>query len=454
MDGRDLGDRLEGRVSRAGEDGFAQACALWNARFDGRLDLAVRCLTADDVAACVDLARADGLRLSVKGGGHSYAGNTIRDGGLLIDLSAMSQVSVDPDARTVTVGGGATCGHVDAATQTHALAMPLPTVSSVGVAGAALGGGSGYLSRKHGLSLDNLISVDVVTASGAQVRASEDENPDLFWALRGGGGNFGVATSLTFRLHELGPDVLAGQVIYPFDDAAELLRAYVDFMERAPDELQCYPFMFRIPPVEPFPEAFHGRPALDFVVCHQDAGALDAVQPLRELGPTILDVVGPTPYTQVQQAFDPNLPAGQRYYSKAHYVDRLTDSVIETVVANVERMQGVFTAAYFEPLGRAIADVDPAATAFWGRSAAYGFHIIAGWTDAADDGSVMGWARTFHDEMAAHATGGVYVNLIADDERVRVPAAYGDNWERLVDLKKTWDPDNLFQGNHNIPPAG
>jgi len=453
MIARDVADQVTGRVLSAGDDGFTVR-ALWNSRFDRTPEVAVLCETAGDVAACINLARNGDVPLSVKGGGHSYAAKTVLDGGLLVDLSAMNHVRVDPDDRVVYVGGGATCGMVDAATQGHALAVPLPTVSSVGVAGAALGGGSGYLSRRFGLSLDNLISVDLVTASGDSVRASEGENSDLFWALRGGGGNFGVATSLAFRLHEAGPEVLAGQIIYPLDSAPEALSVYAEFMDSAPDEFQCYAFMFRVPPVEPFPEDFHGRPALDFVLCHQDPGAIDFVQPLRELGPKILELVGPMPYTQVQQAFDPNLPKGQRYYSKAHYLNAIGDPAIGTVLTNVERMQGAFTVTYFEPLGRAIANVDPSATAFAGRSARYGFHILTGWIEAADDVSVMDWARSFHGQMASHASDGVYVNLIGDDEDGRVPAAYGQNWPRLVELKQRWDPGNLFRGNYNIPPTG
>jgi FAD/FMN-containing dehydrogenase len=348
---------------------------------------------------------------------------------------------------------GVTCGELDRATQAHGLATPSPTVSSVGVAGAVLGGGSGYLSRRYGLALDNLIAANVVTADGRQLRASEDEHADLFWALRGAGANFGIATSLHFRLHEVGPEVLAGQVIYPFHDAGELLRFFRDFMAEAPDEFQCYPFIFRIPPVEPFPERFHGHPALDFVLCHFDPNAGDFVQPLRELGETILEDVGPLSYTIVQQNFDVSLPKGQRYYSKAHYLDELSVAAIDTITAHVSDMQGAFTAAYLEPLGGAIGRVDPSATAFPGRSASYSFHVLAGWTDTVDDDLVKGWARTFHDAMKPHATGGVYVNLLGEDEDDRVPAAYGRNYERLVELKAVWDPDNLFRMNHNIRPS-
>ena len=453
MSAQQLARQIHGQVLETADDGFDEARSISNGRFDRRPDIIVRCRDAADVRSSVDFARQEGLTLSVKGGGHSYAGNTVGDGGLLIDLSLMKAIRVDLESRTAIVPPGVTCGELDQATQEHGLATPIPTVSSVGVAGAALGGGSGYLSREYGLALDNLASVDVVTADGRQLRAGESEHPDLFWALRGAGANFGVATSLQFRLHEVGPEVLAGQIIYPFDNAVELLRFFRDFIAAAPDGFQCYPFMIRIPPIEPFPERFHGHPALDFVLYHIDPDAADFVQPLRELGETILDAVGPLAYTAVQQTFDAGLPKGQRYYSKAHYLDELSDASIDTITTHAPDMQGAFTAAYLEPLGGAIGRVDPSATAFGERNAAYSFHILAGWMEAADDDAVMAWARGFHDAMVPHATGGVYVNLLGDDEDDRVPAAYGDNYQRLVELKARWDPGNLFRMNHNIEPS-
>lgn len=438
---------------RPGEPGFEDASRLWNARFARRPDVVARCSDARQVGVAVEHARRNGLRLSVKGGGHSYAANSVADGGLLIDLSPMKGISVDAQKRTGTVEGGVTCGELDAATQLHGLAAPTPTVSSVGVVGAALGGGGGYLTRKYGLTLDNAISMHVVTADGRKVTASENENPDLFWALRGGGGNFGIVTQLELRLHPVGPEVLAGQIIYPFDDASSLIHYFRDFMAQAPDEFQCYPFMFRVPPIDVFPAESHGQPVIDFVFCHAGSDATDFVQPLRELGRPILDAVAPTPYVAVQQTFDANLPAGQRYYSKAHDLPALSDDVIATVVEFVPRMKGAFTAAYFDPGGGAVSRVDPDATAYAGRQAPLGFHILAGWMEAAEDEAVMGWASDFHQALAPAATGGVYVNLLADDEPERVPSAYGDNYERLRELKRAWDPENLFRSNHNIPPA-
>ncbi len=271
--------------------------------------------------------------------------------------------------------------------------------------------------------------------------------------MRGAGPNFGVATSLQVRLHPVGPEVLAGQIIYPFDGVAGHLRFFRDFMDDAPDGFQCLPFMIRIPPVEPFPERLHGHPALDFVVYHVDPDAADFVMPLRELGETILDAVEPLAYTTVQQTFDAALPYGERYYSKAHYLDELSDASIDVVAAHAPDLKGPFSAAYLEPLGGAIGRVDPSATPFGGRSAGYSFHILTGWVEEADDEAVMASARRFHDAMAPHATGGVYVNLLGDDEDGRVPAAYGDNYQRLVELKTEWDPDNLFRMNHNIEPS-
>jgi FAD/FMN-containing dehydrogenase len=453
MIARKLAGQIHGQVLEPADDDFDEARSVSNGRFDRRPGIIARCQDAGDVRTAVDFARREGLTLSVKGAGHSYAGNTVGDAGLLIDLSLMKAIRVDGESRTATVQPGVTCGELDQATWAYGLATPSPTVSSVGVAGAALGGGSGYLSRKYGLMLDNLVSVDVVTADGRRLRSSKDEHPDLFWALRGAGANFGIVTSLQFRLHEIGPQVLAGQIIYPFDNAEAHLRFFRDFIAVAPDEFQCEPIVIRIPPIEPVPERFHGHVALDFVVFHGDSDGADFVQELRELGEPILDVVEPTSYPTVQQSFDAALPRGQRYYSKAHYLAGLSDDSIDTIMSHASGMQGEFTAAYLEPLGGAIGMVETSATSFGERDAGYSFHILAGWMDPADDDSVITWARTFHDAMARNAMGGVYVNLLGDDEETRVSAAYGENYRRLVELKTEWDPGNLFRMNHNIPPS-
>lgn len=450
---RDLAAALDGKLSQRGEAGFDASRRLWNARFDRSPELIASCVSPGDVEAAIAFARDNRLQLSVKGGGHSFAGRSVAAGGLLIDLSPMNAVSVDVAGRTVRVGAGVTCGELDAATQQHGLATPAPTVSSVGVIGAALGGGSGYLSRRHGLMIDNVVGAEMVTADGRRLRISADENRDLFWAIRGGGGNFGVVTSLELRLHEVGPMVLSGQIIYPFEDARRHLRAYRDFMAGAPEELQCYAFFFRVPPIDAFPAEWHGRPVVDFVFCHQDPAATAVIRPLRELAKPILDLAAATPYVATQTAFDAGLPPGQRYLSKAHDLDELTDGAIDAILEHVPTMVGAFTVAYLDPQGGAIGRVPVDATAYAGRRTAYGFHVIAGWMAPDEDASVIGWASGFAGVMAQHATGGVYVNLIADDEANRVPNAYGPNYRRLRDLKRAWDPDNMFRSNHNVPPA-
>lgn len=446
-------EALAERLLTPGDPGFDEARHVWNGRFAARPHTVVRCASSDDVVQALALAGTRGWRVSVRGGGHSYSGKTVAPDTLLLDLSPMSFLHVDREARTAEVGPGVTCGALDAATQAHGLAAPLPTVSTVGVVGAAIGGGSGYMGRACGLTIDNVLGMEVVTADGRVLRSSLDAEPDLFWALRGAGANFGIVTSVTLRLHEVGPHVLAGQIIYPFDEAERLLRGFRDVMRQAPDALQCYPFMFRIPPLEAFPAAYHGQPALDFVLCHLDPSATDAVAPLRTLGTPILDAVGPAPYTTVQQSFDANLPGGQRYFSRALDLTDMTDAAIDTAAAHVRRMRGPLSSAYFDPAGGAIGRVEPDATAYAGRRTRFGFHVLAGWLDAEDDADVMGWATEFHGAMAPHVSGTVYVNLLGDGEDQRVTEAYGDNLPRLAALKRTWDPDNVFRSNINIAPA-
>ncbi|HSI98809.1 MAG TPA: FAD-binding oxidoreductase [Patescibacteria group bacterium] len=452
MDVTELGKIVEGRVIGPGDAEFDVSRKVWNARFDRSPDLIVRCLTSSDVAASVRWAVRQDVPLFVKGGGHSYAGTTVGTGGLLLDLSPMSGIKVRAEERRVTVQAGATWAALDSATQHHGLATTGPTVSSVGVAGSTLGGGTGWLSRKFGHSLDNLLAAELVTVEGDVVMASAQAQSELFWGLRGAGHNLGIVTSLEFELHEVGPQVLAGQIIYPFDDAERMLAGYAEFMASAPDELQCLAFTFRVPPIDAFPAELHGEPVLDFVVFHTDPAAVDTVAPLRSLGTAILDAVGPMEYTAVQRSFDANLPAGQRYYSTAHDLHRLSDAAIADFATFVRTSEGAFTASYFEPHGGAVGRVRDSATAMGGRDAGYGFHVIAGWQDPVEDDAVMGWARAFGAAMAAYATGGVYVNLIAEDQQHRIPSAFSDP-ARVAHLKRAWDPDNVLRGNHNVSPA-
>ena len=443
-----------GGVLLPGEPGYDEARHTWNGRFEGRPAVIVRSSEPEDVVAAVRFAGDHGLAVGVKGGGHDYAGNTAIQGGLLVDLSPMRRVEVDPTERTARVAGGALWGDLDAAAQEHGLATTGPTVSTVGVAGATLGGGSGWLLRKHGLSLDNLLAAELVTASGDTVRASETENPELFWALRGGGSNLGVVTALELRLHPLGPEILAGQVFHRLDDAGAVLRRYREVMADAPEEVMAYAFFLRVPPIEGFLEEHHGEVVLDLVIAY--AGPVEdaesALRPLRELGTPLADTTAPVPYTALQQSFDEGLPPDQRYLSLAHYLDDLDDDLVDVLVAGAAELRGGFTIAYLEPLGGAVGRVPSDATAFPHRDAAFSFHVLAGWADQGADDEVMGWARGLHRAVAPYSNGGVYVNLLSGDvDRVR--AAYGPNYERLARVKAEWDPDNRFRLNHNVPPA-
>jgi FAD/FMN-containing dehydrogenase len=450
----DLAGQLRGVLLRPGDDGYDDARAVWNGRFDARPDVVVRTHGTADVVAAVDFARDEDLRVSVKGGGHDYAGNPVRDGGLLIDLSPMDAVRVDPDAETARVEPGATWADFDHEAQAFGLATTGATVSTVGVPGYTLGGGTGHLARTHGLAVDNLLAVDVVTADGELVHASENENTDLFWALRGGSGNFGIVTSFEFALHRVGPELLAGQIVHPFEEATGVLEFYRSFMADAPDEVNCYAFVVPVPPLPAFPEERHGEPAINLVVSYSgrvDAGEA-ALRPLRAFGDPILDGVRPQQYTEFQRAFDDGAPAGERWYSKAQYLDGLPDDAIDTIVTHTEALPGPMTMVYLEPMGGAIGRVEPSATAFPHRDAAYSVHILPGWRDPDRDGELVDWAREFHDALDPYATGGEYVNLLGRDEADRIGAAYGRNYDRLVEIKRERDPENLFSSNQNIDP--
>lgn len=446
---------LQGRILRPGEDGFDEARAVWNARFQRTPDLIVRCASSQDVAHCIRFALARTLSVAVKGGGHSYAGNTVQDGGILIDLGPMNAVSVDPDARTAKVGAGARWAAVDEATQQHGLATPGGTVSSVGVSGFTLGGGGGWLTRKHGLAVDNLISAEVVTASGRIIRATAEENPDLFWALRGGSGNFGIVTSFEFQLHPIGPEVMTGQIFFPATRASELLRFYRDQFETASDDLMCYPFLLRVPPLDFFPERFHGEVALDFVLAY--LGPVDEAEehlaPFRALSDPFLELVMPQSYLALQQSFDAGMGSGNRWFSRALQFDTLSDEAIDTLVENLDPFPGDFTTAYLAPQSGAPSRRAPDATAFPHRDSGHELHIFAGWADEADDDAVMAWTDALHQALSPFGNQRVYVNLLGDGEAERTAEAYAQNLPRLRELKTKWDPDNVFRNNHNIVPV-
>lgn len=447
---------LEGSLHLPGDPAYEQSRQVWNGMIDRRPGLVLRCRTAADVQQAVRFARAQGgLLLSIRGGGHNIAGSAVCEGGLMLDLTPMKAVHIDPAARVARVGPGVLLGEFDQAAQAHGLATPLGINSTTGVAGLTLGGGFGWLSRKHGMSVDNLLAAEVVLASGERVRASAAENPDLFWALRGGGGNFGVVTEFVFRLHPVGPEVLAGLIIHRAEDAGGLLRAWRAAVAQAPDELACWAVLRKAPPLPFLPPEVHGTNVVIFALCF--AGAMEAgqraVAPIAAIGRPIANVVGPTPFAGFQAAFDPLLAAGARNYWKSHDFRTLADGAIEAIAANAARLPSPQSEIFIAHLGGAAGRVPADATAYAHRDAVFTMNVHTRWEEPAEDAACIGWARAFFAETAPFATGSVYVNFLGDDETGRVEAAYGANHARLARLKARYDPENLFQVNQNIRPA-
>jgi FAD/FMN-containing dehydrogenase len=449
-------ETVSGEVLYDGDDGYDDARRVWNARFDARPAVVVRPAHSGDVAYAIRAARESGLTLSVKGGGHAYAGNTVAEGGLLLDMGSMRRVEVDVDAGIARIQAGATWADVDRATTPHGLATPGGTVSSVGVAGFVLGGGGGWLTRSYGMAVDNLVAARMVTAEGDEVVASEDEDPELLWGLRGGGGNFGVVTEFHLRLHPIPGTMLAGQVLYPLARAGDLLRFYRDTLRDAPDALACYPFFIRIPPLPVFPEGMHGEVVLDFVLCWngEPEEGEEWVRPFREQEGVLMDTVGPMAYADLQTSFDAGMAYGNRWYSRWLLLNEVGDAFIDALLDGLDPFPGPLTAVYLGALGGAAGRVARDATAYPHRDAADALHIFPGWMDPAGDEAVMAWARELSERLGEFAAEGVYVNMLAEDERDRLEAAYGENYERLVRLKARWDPDNFFHANHNIRPQG
>lgn len=451
---------LRGPLCFPGDAGYEQARAVWNQMIDRRPALVVRAEGAADVMRVVSLARAQRIPLAVRAGGHGIAGNAIVEGGLVLDLSLMKSVRVDPARRTARVEPGVTLGEFDKEAQSFGLATPLGINSTTGVSGLTLGGGFGWLTRKLGLTVDNLLSADVVLAKGALVHASEDENPDLFWAIRGGGGNFGAVTSFEFQLHPLGPQVFAGLVVHPVAHpvfgAKRLLQEYRRIVAAAPEELACWVVMRRAPPLPFLPREFHGEVALIFALCY--AGDLEegerAAAPVRALGEPVADAVQAMPFVAWQSIFDPLLGPGARNYWKSHNFTELSDGAIDVLLDQVGRLPSPECELFIGNLGGAANRVPPDATAYPHRAVQFVLNAHTRWRDPAQDRPCIAWARELFDRLAPFATGGVYVNFMPEDERQRVrQGAYGSNYSRLAMLKARYDPENLFRFNQNIAPA-
>jgi hypothetical protein len=440
-----LRERFRGQLIRPGEDGYEQARRVWNALIDRRPALIARCIGSADAIAAVRFAREHGLPVSVRGGGHSVAGKAVCDGGLMVDLAAMKSIRVDPVTRTARAEPGVLWGEFDRETQAFGLATPGGLVSTTGIAGLTLGGGQSLLTGRYGLTLDNLISVDVVTADGALVHASQTENADLFWALRGAGANFGVVTSFEYRLHPVDA-VIGGMVIHPLERAPDVLRFYRQFTAGEPDELTTYAALLTTP---------DGNQVIALVACY--AGDLAegerAVGPLKRFGSPIADLIGRTTYVAMQSLLAPAYPAGRLNYWKSSLTNEIRDEAIDILVEHTRQVPSPFASTVLAECHGAFTRVGKTDTAYWPRDERYDLVIISSWADPAASDRNIGWTRGFFDALRPHLSRSVYVNDLGEEEGNRVRDAYGGNYDRLLTLKKKYDPANFFRMNQNIDPA-
>jgi FAD/FMN-containing dehydrogenase len=446
-----LHDRVRGEVITPSDEGYEVARRIYNAMIDRRPRVVVRCANVADVMAAVDFARENRLDLAVRGGGHSVPGFGTCDGGVVVDLSRMRGVRVDPKTQTARAEGGATWGDFNHATYAFGLATTGGIISTTGIAGLTLGGGIGYLSRGFGLSCDNLVSADVVTADGRFLIASDNEHPDLFWAIRGGGGNFGVVTSFEFRLHPV-KDIYGGPILYELGDAGTIFRFFREFIADAPEELGAFPAFQIAPPLPFIPGNRHGDTFCAVVTCW--AGRLDrgerALKPFHDVAPVVAKHVGPMPYPMLNSAFDALVPPGLQHYWKANFVTELTDAAIEAHLQHGPKVPVVNSTMHIYPINGACHRVAPGATAFAFRNANFATVIAGMWPDPADNEANIGWVRNYYQATAPHSEEGGYVNFMAEDDQDRIKANYKGNYERLVKIKRKYDPSNLFHLNQNI----
>jgi FAD/FMN-containing dehydrogenase len=453
-----LSARLEGRVLRPGDDGFEDAIEIWNGMIRARPVLVVQPVSTGDVREAMGFARASGIRLSVKGGGHDTAGMSLTHGGLTLDMSRMKGVEVDPGRRRAVVGAGCLLGDVDQATQQHGLATVLGSDAKTGVAGLTLGGGFGYLSRRYGWTVDNVDEVEIVTADGEVRRAAQDEHEDLFWALRGGGGNFGVVTRFTFRLHQVGPQITGGLVLWDAEQADDVVALYRDVTDAAPRELTVVLAMRPAPPAPFIPQRWQGRAVVGLLACHtgDPSQAAEDLAPIRTFGKPIVDLIVPKPYLEQQVRLVVPQPNGMHYYWKSEFLAALPDELLRTCQRQAAAITSPMSMIILFQLGGAIADHPPAATAFGHRDATHIFMAAGCWPPDSADGELhRAWARSAWEAIRPYSTGGTYINVqAADDDETRMRAAYPDTLDQLRKVKAAYDPHNLFRVNRNISPAG
>ena len=447
---------LRGELLTPDVAGYNEARAIWNAMIDRRPALIARCRGVADVVTSVNFACQRGLKLSVKGGGHNIAGLALCDGGLMLDMSLMRGVWVNPTRRTALAQAGCLLGDVDRETQIHGLAAVLGFVSNTGIAGLTLGGGFGYLTRQYGWTCDNVVSMDVVTAEGHVVRATEQENADLFWGLRGGGGNFGIVTNFEYKLYSLGPEVVAGLIAWRAENAHQVLDMYRKFITQAPPQLTCAAVLRIAPPAPWLPANIHGKPIIALVVCHTgtvEEGEKEVAQ-IKNFGSPVGDVIQRRSYASQQSILDATQPKGRRYYWKSEYLPRFEPELLSKVIENAGRILSPHSAVILFPIDGALNRLSEDHCPAGNRTAAAVLNITASWEKAEDDHANIQWARTAWEDMRRFSTGGTYVNFLTEEEAgERILAAYGNNYQQLAQVKSKWDPNNLFRINKNIEPA-
>jgi FAD/FMN-containing dehydrogenase len=445
---------IKGSVLVPDDPGYEEARQVWNAMIDRRPAVIVRCAGADDVPPAIAFARRSKLEISIRGAGHNIAGNALCDDGLTVDFSNMKTVGVDAVKRRAYAEPGATLADLDEATQIHGLATPVGINSTTGIAGLTLGGGFGWLTRKYGMTIDNLVSVDLITAEGKKIRASETDNADLFWAIRGGGGNFGVVTRFEFRLFPVGPEIFAGLIVFPFSQARQILNKYREFVSSAPEDLNVWVVLRKAPPLPFLPEKIHGKEVVVLPVFYTGAAeeAEKLIAPLRAFGNVHGEHLGVQPYVAWQKTFDPLLTPGARNYWKSHNFTDLADGALDSIIEFAGKLPSPQCEIFIGQIAGASNRVAADAMAYGHRDARFVLNVHGRWAEAKDDAKCMGWARGFFQASAPYASAGAYVNFMTAEENDRVAAAYGSNYGRLKEIKKCYDPENVFHLNQNIKP--
>ena len=445
-------NKVKGQVVLPDDPNYDEVRKIWNAMIDRRPAVIVQCAEADDVLHAISYARKNGLEISIRGGGHNIAGSALCDNGVLIDLSNMKTVRVDAQKRRAYVEPGATLGDFDKALQAHGLATPVGINSTTGIAGLTLGGGFGWLTRKYGMTIDNLVSAEMITSDGKKIQVSKDENTDLFWAIRGGGGNFGVVTQFEFALYPVGPEILAGLLVFPIGQAKQVLKKYREFVKSAPEELNIWVVLRKAPPLPFLPVNIHGKEVIVLAIFF--AGDISKgeklINPLRSFGDAHGEHIGAQPYAMWQQAFDPLLTPGARNYWKSHNFTELSDGALDSIIEFAGKLPSPQCEIFVGLISGAANRVPSNAMAYGHRDTKFVLNVHGRWNEATQDETCIAWARAFFEASAPYASSGAYVNFMTEDEGDRVAAAYGANYTRLKQIKKKYDPENIFRNNQNI----